>query len=468
MRLRRRILKYFLLLIVLMSLVNLAVSYYLAETSWGRFQGVVRTAFLQQTADNLLEFYAEKQSFFGAKEAAVWPREFSVWLPRRSAWGNDHQFVMALPVNSVWNIVAADRDGRFFIGSEKSDWREEPGVELVAGGQTIGMVWLVRNPNSSLTLLRNYLIVPFLFRNFLTMLISFAFALGIAFLFSDNLAKHIGELAAAARHIAEGKLDYRVKTGAQDELGELAKDFNLMAEKLQQDQQLRRQMQADVVHELRTPLAVCQAVLDSLDNGVVPWNEKTLVSLQEETSRMNRLVTDLHELNRADNQKLQLYKELIMVGDLLERLQDSFGEMARRKTIWFDIQTDHELRELILYVDVDRIMQAILNILHNALRHTQAGGTITVAVSMEFEAKVALAVKDTGEGIPAEILPHVFDRFFSGDMSRSRQRSGTGLGLAIAREYVRLHGGDIVVVSEPLKGSRFTVYLPVEEGMQTL
>jgi two-component system sensor histidine kinase BaeS len=358
--------------------------------------------------------------------------------------------------------VVTDETGRVVLGAERFYERQGPGSQLLADGKIVGHVWLVAKKNSIGELARNYFYIPLLIRNFLTALVSSALALGIAFMLSDYLARHIGDLALAARSITGGNLAHRMRTSGRDELGELAADFNKMAEKLQEDQRLRQQLQADVVHELRTPLAVCQAVLDSLDSKVIPWDDKALASLQEETSRMNRLVTDLHELNRADNNQLPLYKELFAVSDLLERLEESFAGLARQKNIGFSIDSAEDAPDAIFYADPDRVMQIFLNILHNALRHTADGGSITLRVGPQNGNMMPIAVADTGNGIPVELLPHIFERFFSGDRSRSRQRSGTGLGLAIAREYALVHGGDIKVKSLPGQGTEFIVTLPVE------
>jgi two-component system sensor histidine kinase BaeS len=463
MKLRRRVLIYFILLIFLSSTVNLAISYYLTQALMDRFHESVRSAFLQQATTNLLVAYEKTGSLATVSEDAIRPHKLSIHLPRR--WGRvaDTGAVVDVTVDNGWNIVVADSAGHIVFGADQASMREEPGNRLETQGKSIGMMWLAPNPNSTWELIRKYLFISLLFRNFLTALVSSALALGIAFMFSDYLARHIGELALAARKIAGGQLDFRVKDGARDELGQLVADFNAMANKLQEDQQLRRQLQADIVHELRTPLAVCQAVLDSLESGAIEWNTKTLASLQEETSRMNRLVTDLHELNRAENRQLPLYKELFSVGDLIDRLEESCSELARKKDIDFSIQAVNGARATILYADPDRIMQVFLNILHNALRHTPAGGTITMRIWPKGGTTMAFAIADNGEGIAAEALPHIFDRFFSGDKSRSRSRSGTGLGLAIAKEYALLHGGDIEVRSVIHQGTEFIVALPCEQ-----
>jgi two-component system sensor histidine kinase BaeS len=465
MKLRRRILKYFIVLIVLTILINIVVSYYTNRNSLDRLHDIYRKAFLQKTAENAIQFYHVHGSFNGISEADIRPREVVINQPRR--WIRQESRDIAIPLAGQGGeyILLADDQGRFILGGEKAKSRKKQGYPLKIQGKSIGTLWLVPIENNFWQAASNILLVPLIIRSMLTVLIASTLAFGTAFIFSEYLMRHIGELARAARRIAKGDLDCRLQTSGRDELADLALDFNSMAEKLQEDQRLRRQLQADVVHELRTPLAVYQAVLDSLENGVIRWDAGTLASLQEETARMNRLVADLHELSRAENQQLPLYKELFSLGDLMVRLQESFGELARKKEIDFALQVDDSVLDTVFYADPDRTMQIFLNILHNALRHTPQGGSITMRAWAKERNMMAISVTDTGEGISAEHLPHVFDRFFCSDKSRSRRRGGTGLGLAIAKEYTILHGGSIEVKSSLGQGSEFTVFLPVERQM---
>lgn len=470
MKLRRRFIKYFIFLVIISSVCNIGMNYYLTHTAIEYSYTTFRKQFLQKTIDNLQLYYEEHGSWREISEERVRPKGIGLQLPNRFAWlTNDSNASIDLPVsvNSGWDILVTDENGIFVIGKDNEGLRSGTVYCLESQGNFIGSLWIIPKSDNLWEYCRQQLLLPLLFRNFITSLIFSILSLGIAFILSNYTVQHINELAIAARKIARGELDHRVKAGAKDELGELATDFNAMADRLQEDQKLRRQLQTDVVHELRTPLAVCQAILDSLDSGVIQYDGKTLASLQEETSRMNRLVTDLHELNRADNHQLPLYKELFLVGDLVERVQESFGEFARQKNIDFFIKTDRIAANELLYADPDRTMQIITNLLHNALRHTPAGGLISVHIhKTPADRMIAISVKDTGEGIAEEHLPRIFDRFFCEGQSRSRQNSGTGLGLAIAKEYALLHGGDIKVKSSLGQGTEFIIILPSEGSEQ--
>ncbi len=464
MKLRRHILKYLLLIVLITAALNVSINYYLGEKSVERFAGGFQEVYLKAVVDNTLDYYRQHLSLVGIEDRDVRPKEVRVELPRRGATALTREATsyMTIQGDSSWLIWLEDAQGKILIGKPEKYERPQDLETLLVQGQTVGRVGLVSRENSVLELAR-HLLMPLILRNLWSVLAATLAAFLIAFLFSNSLLTRIQVLTDAARRIAGGELEHRVYMKNNDELADLASDFNRMAAHLQEDKQLRQQLQADVVHELRTPLAVCQAVLDSLENGVVAWDSKTLASLQEETGRMSRLVTDLHELSRAENRQLSIHKEIFALGDLLERLTESFAEVARQKEIHFAVEAPKGAKEALLYADMDRLMQIFTNLLHNAARYTPAGGSIDVTARLASDAALTITVADSGCGIAPDVLPHVFDRFFRGDESRARHTGGSGLGLAIAKEYALLHGGDISVVSLPGKGSAFSVTLPMEE-----
>ena len=464
MKLRRRILKYLLLLVLIATLLNVGVNYYLGEKSVERFATGFQEVYAKAVSEKIFEYYQNHGSLAGINENEIRPKEVTLELPRRGVPGMTKEATsyMTIQGDATWLIWLEDDQGNLLVGKNKKQAAPKERDSLIINGKTIGYFWLSPRENSVLELYRHFL-MPLLLRNLWSVLAATLAAFLLAFLFSNSLLKRIQALAEAAKRIAGGELEHRIVMKEEDELGELAADFNSMAAKLQNDKQMRQQLQADVVHELRTPLAVCQAVLDSLESGAVVWEPKTLASLQEETARMSRLVTDLYELSRAENKQLSIHKEIFAVGDLLERLEESFCEVARQKEISFMVEAGAADREALLYADQDRLMQVFANLLHNAARYTEKGGQIKVVVSYSNKKILQIAVSDSGCGIAPEVLPHVFDRFFRGDESRARQSGGSGLGLAIAKEYTLLHGGEISVESVLGKGTVFKVELPLEE-----
>ncbi|MBM7866284.1 HAMP domain-containing protein [Heliobacterium gestii] len=468
MRLRKRFFIYFLALILLTAGLNLAITIAGSKAAVERFTDQFRDAFAGAASKTITAHYRDKGTLQGLTEEAITPRELVVDFPRQFDRDPDHgppPFV-TVPGGGTWSVIVEDSDGQIVLGPQGSAHAPEPGVDadypLAVDGRYIGHLQLLPKENSLLDTARSFLIVPLVIRQVGTVIIASILALIIAFFISNQLIQPIGVLAEAARTIARGNLGHRVNLTGRDELGELAADFNTMAARLEEDQRLRRQLQADVVHELRTPLAVCQSLYDSLESGFVTWDKEALTTLQEETGRMNRLVHDLHELSKAETRQLSFCREWLYVTDLLERLEESFSAAARQKEVAFCVNGKSETAGTLLYVDPDRTVQIFINLLHNALRHTCPGGFIAVDAQTR-PGGVAIAVRDSGCGIAPEHLPHIFDRFYRIDGSRTRQTGGCGLGLAIAREYALLQGGSITAESNPGQGSVFTVWLPTEE-----
>ena len=316
-------------------------------------------------------------------------------------------------------------------------------------------------------------------------LFAVALAVVLGLLIARGLAAPLQRLAAAARRISGGKLDLRVSTGGPiggtREVADLALAFNDMAQDLHEAEQLRRNMVADIAHELRTPLTVLQGNLQAILDGVYPLDRNEIAAIHDETLMLSRLVGDLHELAQAEAGTLKLDIQPVDIKALVENVVALFQETAARKDI--DLEADIPEQGVTALADADRTRQVVHNLLANALQHTAAGGRIMVKVARsrpqgretpqrpEHERgatlpidTVEVSVADTGVGIPAEELTHVFDRFWRADRSRSRERGGSGLGLAIARYLVEGQGGRIDVESEVGKGSRFRFSIPAAKS----
>jgi two-component system sensor histidine kinase BaeS len=272
---------------------------------------------------------------------------------------------------------------------------------------------------------------------------------------SRRILGPIGDLTRAVRRMEEGDLSERVDAGGADEIGELAAAFNSMAASLEEQDRLRRTMTSDVAHELRTPLSNIRGYLEAMQEGVADPSAELIDSLHEEALHVQHLLDDLQYLSLAEAGELRITMDDVDLAGLAGRVVQAHQARAGAAGIELEIEAPASLH---LQADAARLRQVVGNLLDNALRHTPAGGTVRVVVSSEEDAAL-LAVADTGSGIDAEHLPHVFDRFYRADSSRSRETGGSGLGLAIARELVRMHGGSIAVVSEPGEGTVFTVSL---------
>ena len=272
-----------------------------------------------------------------------------------------------------------------------------------------------------------------------------------------RFADPVERLAEAARRVEAGSYDARVPvpTRGPRELRELSRAFNTMTSRLEADEQRRRDLLADVGHELRTPLAVIRGNLEAIVDGIHPADEAHLAGLIEETRVMERLVEDLRTLSLAEAGTLQLHREPTDLDVLLGEVHAGYQAEAGRTGVGLDLVTPDDLP--ILEVDPVRIREVLANLVGNAFRYTHAGGTITLSGARASGGGVTFSVADTGAGIEPELLPHVFDRFTKGRDSR-----GSGLGLAIARDLVAAHGGTIDVRSQPGNGTTFEVRLPAE------
>ncbi len=276
---------------------------------------------------------------------------------------------------------------------------------------------------------------------------------------SRTLTAPLTQLANAARAIGGGNLNERVAIHGSDEVAAVAIAFNEMAGELQEAETLRRNLMADVAHELRTPLSVLQGNLRAILDDVYPLEKEEITRLYTQTRLLSRLVNDLHELAQAEAGQLSLNLAPTDLRPLLRETIEVFAPMAEDGSISLEAQLAPTLPAVA--IDSVRLRQVLHNLLANALRHTPAGGTVSVQSAATADA-VTITIRDSGEGIAPEHLPHVFDRFYRADRARARDTGGAGLGLAIVRAIVQAHGGTVSAESAGIgQGSAFTVTLPI-------
>ena len=354
--------------------------------------------------------------------------------------------------------VVADTGGEL-VGHELSKAERRGGAPISVDGQQVGTLIATPigpRPRGQQTLEGEFL-RSVKFTTLLAGLAAGVIALVLGSFLFLQITAPMRALTAAARRIAGGDLSQRVGVQSQDELGELGQAFNTMAESLARAEASRRNLVADVAHELRTPLSVIQGNLEALLDGVFPPTPENIAAIHEETMLLSRLVEDLRELTLAEAGQLVIKKEPTQVEELIQRTMGNLRPQAAEKEI--ELVTDLPAVLPTVEADPHRLEQVLRNLLSNGLRYTPAGGRITVA-AREAGGEVRIGVADTGPGIPPADLPHVFERFWRGDKARSRAHGQTGLGLAIARQLVEAHGGRIGVESQEGKGTIFTVWLP--------
>ncbi|NTW12215.1 MAG: HAMP domain-containing protein [Anaerolineales bacterium] len=286
-----------------------------------------------------------------------------------------------------------------------------------------------------------------------------AIVLVTVFSLYTRFGRPLEELFNTINKVEEGDLSARVPENKSDMFSDLIKRFNKMVGELERAEQQRRNLTADIAHELRTPLHIIQGNLEGVIDGVYQPTTEHIKDTLDETRLLTRLVNDLQTLSLAETGQLPLHPTRFLLADLIADITSSFASRAASQGV--DLKTNVTDSNQQITADYDRLDQVLSNLLSNALHHTPQGGTISIETEsiVGEERSVRIMVKDTGAGIASEDLPFIFDRFWRADKSRT-ERSHSGLGLAITKQLVHAHGGTIDVQSELGKGATFIIELP--------
>lgn len=277
------------------------------------------------------------------------------------------------------------------------------------------------------------------------LLASLVAALAISAYVTRRIAGPVVRLADAAVAVADGRYSVRVDPpGMGAEFATLTASFNAMAARLETVETTRRRLLADLAHEMRTPVSTIDVYLEGLEDGVVTVDADTVAMLRSQTARLSRLAEDITAVSRAEEHQLDLHPQPVPAAALVDAAVETFRDRYHERGV--TLSADVAPETPMLRADPERIGQVLANLLDNALRHTPDGGTVTVT-ARAGAGTVVLAVTDTGTGIPAEHLPHVFERFYRVDRARDRAHGGSGIGLAIAKAIVEAHGGTVVATS---------------------
>jgi two-component system, OmpR family, sensor histidine kinase BaeS len=290
----------------------------------------------------------------------------------------------------------------------------------------------------------------------LTAFAGLAGSLILAMIMARQLSRPIMRVIETTEKIASGNYRDRIDDrSSTKEVADLTTSINSLAETLGRQEDMRKQLTKDVAHELRTPLSVVQSHLEAMIDGVWPAEESKLKSCHDEILRMSRLVGDLEKLTALEQDYHDLHFEPVDLEDLLRRIASHFqNDFARKK-----VSLILDLAPGCLDADQDKLSQVVINLLSNALKYTDEGGTVRIGTTFS-DKSAEISVSDTGVGIAPADLPLIFDRFYRADKSRSRETGGSGIGLAIVKKIVEAHSGKVAAFSEPGQGSRFVVSLP--------
>jgi two-component system, OmpR family, sensor histidine kinase BaeS len=427
--------------------------------------GLVSVFVAQSTQREFDQFVFDRNRFSFGNSLTQFYRARGGWEGVEVVFGRD-RFQAPGPERRRNPLVLVDADGTIvfsenpdLVGRQVLARERERALPLRVDGRVVG--WLLINAFRAPPL-PDSPEAAFLARTTRAIIYSAlgatAVALILGILLARTMAKPIRELTAATQALAKGHLHQQVTVRSTDELGQLAVSFNQMSADLSQATQLRRQMTADIAHDLRTPLSVILGYSEALSEGKLQATAEVFEVVHDEALHLSRLVEDLRTLSLADAGELPLTRRPVAPQALLERTASAHKAQAERQRISLQVEAAAELPEV--DVDPDRMAQVLGNLVSNALRYTPADGQILLTAETTTDG-VALRVRDTGAGIDPADLPYIFERFYRSD--RSRQQNGeSGLGLPIARSLVEMHGGRISVESSLGQGTTFSITLPVQ------
>ncbi len=348
------------------------------------------------------------------------------------------------------SFVERDEEGKIWLTQEEL----AKGIPIFVDGEKEGtlIVGEVGNPGKSESV--------FLATVTQSALIGGGIAVGLALFLSTilivQILRPLRALSRVTERVAEGNMPDQVTVRTHDELGRLGDSFNHMLESLKRSETVRQTMTADIAHELRTPVTIIQGTLEAILDGIYDASEETIAPIYDETLHLGRLIDDLRDLALAEAGELRLEKEPVDIAELIHQVSET-AFLSREDAPNLHLDTRTLLPKVLL--DRKRFRQVIANLLSNAIRHTPADGDVYIR-ARRINGEIEISVADTGPGIKAEDLPHLFERFYRADPARGRS-AGSGLGLAIVKQWVEAHNGTIEAENRKSGGARFVIRLPL-------
>ena len=407
------------------------------------FDKFINDRYEEELLDQLSEHFAKKQSWDGVEK--IYQRDH--FNP------NDKHPLFFAIADENGNIIV-EGDG-YLLGESVSESQLQAGSQIEVDDQMVGIL-LLKAP-----LDKNPLEDEFIRRIGNSIFLSAVGTILLAFILgailSRTITRPIRELTKATHEMADGKLGQQVPVRSCDEIGELASSFNKMNSDLARSFNLRKQMTADIAHELRTPLALIIGHAEGVHDGVLPPSKENFEIIREEAERLEKLVNDLRTLSLADAGELSVEFQPVEIHKFLSDIQSHYLAPFNQKRITLNLMP---APVLLVNLDPSRFSQVLTNILDNALRFTPEGGRVDMSIRQSGDL-IEISIQDSGEGVTAEDAAHLFDRFYRADESRNRDAGGSGLGLAIAKSIVEMHKGKIWAESETGKGLKVIIQIPV-------
>ncbi len=441
------------LILAFLSIGVVSVTIIFITARWNTRAEFIRFLSDQTQTDiltELQEYYDTNGTWAGAERILFQTNNHQ--QPNVGPAGRNRAILFAL---TDQNGIVLVPNGRYRPGDRVPQRDLKEGVEITEAGTVIGVLVPMEGPFEGKP--RE---VEFIERTNLILLygalIGAVISLLLGVFLSRTLTHPIRELTRATHAVSEGDLTQQVPVRSSDELGELAQAFNKMSAELSRSVNVRRQMTADIAHELRTPLSLILGHAEAVHDGVLPPTHENFEIIREEATRLGNMVNDLRILSLADAGELPIQLQSSEPQRLIQEVASLYQFQAQRKNIIFELDIDSQLPDI--EVDPGRITQVLTNILDNALRHSPEGGRVILAAKRVGN-RVELSVQDSGPGLSRNDLDRIFERFYRTDSSRQRE-GGSGLGLAIAKSIVQAHGGQVSAESEVGAGLKIRVSLP--------
>lgn len=358
--------------------------------------------------------------------------------------------------NRIMNFIKSSMEGKY--GSTTSQF-EPVYYPLIKSGEKIGEVRI--KFYGPIFYMQNELV-------FLDIVNKIILGIGVllilastimGFIISRSITRPINKLMTKAKYISKGEYDKKIEINTDIlEINDLINSINNLSQSIKEQENIRKRLTGDISHELKTPLTNIQSHLEAMIDGIWEPTEERLLSVKEEAERLSSLVSDMQKLNKYDESSIKLKKDNVNISDIICFVIFQFSNLAKSK----NIKIEYEKKNINLYCDKDKITQALVNILSNAIRYSNEGSTIFIEEKLK-DNKVIISIEDQGIGISEEDLKYVFERFYRADKSRTRATGGTGIGLTIVKSIVSSHGGEVKLESKLGEGSKFTIILPKED-----
>lgn len=463
MKVRTKLLIALSVLIVFMGSVYYGISYLYSKNLFTQYVVESRKAFAEQWIRQLTTFYELNDESWDGVHLYI---EYTLLPANRR---NPPEFIQSVEIYDVQNQLitlvesASDQSNSLIEGNPQTDT-----YPVLFKGKRVGTVRITGNNPLALLEAEQQVFHTMTLGTLTGIICTSIIALLLGAWLTKIFTRPLGTILQGIQRVKDGDLQTQLQLHSQDEFGAVADSFDLMTQKLYKTEQARSHLVADVAHELRTPLTIIQGQLELIQQGIKPAEPSTLLPIQDEVSRLTRLVQDLHQLSLAEVGKLPLEKKPTSIRRLLEQMIVMYEFETEERNIHLLFETELTYEDTSAQIDANRMTQVIVNLLANAFVYTPEGGEIRITLGKHLFGGLLIRIADTGTGIDPEHLPYLFDRFYRADETRSRQNGGTGLGLAIAKEFVEAHGGTISVASEKGKGTCFTIQLPKYETKNTL